>query len=127
MHDKITVRYLWELLGSLFLIFVVETFSERLRHTIPEGIGRTLVLFAPMVPFLLMIGLVARYFWRVDEYLRLTILENWAMTAAVTMVLTFTYGFLESAGFPRLSMFTICPTMGVVSAILFIARRVAGR
>jgi hypothetical protein len=93
----------------------------------PEGIGRTLVLFSPLLPFILMIGAVVRYFGRVDEYLRQVILENWAMTAAITMGWTFIYGFLESAGFPRLSMTTICPVMGVVSAVLFIVRRVAGR
>ena len=93
----------------------------------PKCIGRTLVLFSPMVPFLLMIGVVARYFWRVDEYLRLKILENWGMTAAITGVLTFTYGFCENVGFPRLSMCMIMPVMGTVSALLFIAGRIVRR
>jgi hypothetical protein len=128
MHEqKILVRYIVEMLGAFFLLFWVVICSVKIRHAMPEGIGRTLVLFSPLVPFLLMIGAVARYFWRVDEYMRLRILENWAMTAAVTMGWTFTYNFLENIGFPRLGIWTVCPTMGVVSAVLFIVRRMAGR
>jgi hypothetical protein len=74
-----------------------------------------------------MIWVVARYFQRVDEYLRLRILENWAITAAITMGWTFTYGFLENAGLPRLSMFTVFPAMGFTSGILFFFRRILGR
>jgi len=125
MHQtKITVRYFCELFGTLALFFIVMAVSEKVGRTMLVGLGRTLVLFSPMLPFLLMIGAVWRYFRQVDEYLRLQILENWAMTAAITFGWTFTYGFLESAGFPWLSMFVICPAMGITSAILFIARRI---
>ncbi len=113
MHnEKITVRDLWKLLGSLLLIFLVVAISVKVRQAMPAGIVRKLVLFSPLLPFILMIGAVVRYFGRVDEYLRQVILENWAMTSAITMGWTFIYGFLESAGFSRLSMTTICPVMG---------------
>jgi len=125
--DKITVHYFGELLGSIFLYLLVQFSSVALWPSLPGGIGRTLVLFSPMAPFLLMIGVVARYFWRVDEYLRMQILENWGMTAAITGVLTFTYTFFESLGFPRLSMGTIMPVMGTISALLFVARRLSRR
>ena len=42
-----------------------------------------------------------------DEYQRATYLETFAIGAAVTAGVTFTFGFLENAGFPRLSMFTV--------------------
>jgi hypothetical protein len=42
-----------------------------------------------------------------DEYLRLRLLENIAIGAAITAGATFTYGFLETAGFPKQSMFTV--------------------
>jgi len=74
-----------------------------------------------------MIAAVWRYFRQVDEYLRLQILENWAITAAITFGWTFIYGFLESAGFPRLSMTTICPIMGITSGIIFLVRRLISR
>ena len=37
--------------------------------------------------------------------------------AAVTAALSFSYGFLESAGFPKLSMFWVWSVMGVVWAL----------
>jgi len=125
--DKIGIYYLGELLGSLFLYLLAQFSSIAVAHAMPEGIGRTLVLFSPLAPFLLMIGVVVRYFLRVDEYMRLKILENWGMTAGITGVLTFTYGFCENVGFPRLSMCMIMPVMGTVSALLFIAGRIARR
>ena len=125
--DKIGIYYLGELLGSLFLYLLAQFSSIAVAHAMPEGIGRTLVLFSPLAPFLLMIGVVVRYFLRVDEYMRLKILENWGMTAAITGVLTFTYSFFESIGFPRLSMCTIMPIMGTVSALLFVVGKLSNR
>jgi hypothetical protein len=126
MHqDKITVLYRYELLGSLFFYFLVQFSSLGIGPSMHAGTERTLVLFSPLLPFLLMMGVVVRYFQRVDEYLRLKIMENWALTAAITGVLTFTYSLFESLGFPRLSMCTVMPMMGTVSAVLFILRRLA--
>jgi hypothetical protein len=39
--------------------------------------------------------------------------EHLAIAAAVTAAITFAYGFLELAGFPRLSMFFVWPLMAV--------------
>jgi hypothetical protein len=128
MHEhKILVRYIAEMLGTFFLYALVLVLVHRFGFPMHEGIVRTLVLLSPMVPVLLMIGVVARYFRRVDEYIRLKFLENWAMTAAITAGWTFTYGFLENAGLPRLSMFNVMPMMGAISAVLFIIRRMVGR
>lgn len=128
MHEyKIRIRYFGELVGSLSLFFLVQALSMKIERTVPAGSMRTLVLFSPMLPFLLMIGAVVRYFRKVDEYMRLKILENLAMTAAATGILTFTYGYLEAVGLPRLSMTVIMPTMGVISAILFIVGGMARR
>jgi hypothetical protein len=41
-------------------------------------------------------------------------LENLAVAAAVTAGASLTYGFLENAGFPKLSMFVVWPVMGAV-------------
>ena len=58
---------------------------------------------------------------RSDEFIRKTTLEHIAIAAAITAGWTFTYGFLENAGFPRLSMFTVWPVMGAAWALLAIA------
>ncbi|MFP5394344.1 MAG: hypothetical protein ACLGI6_22860, partial [Gammaproteobacteria bacterium] len=62
--------------------------------------------------FALMIRAIARNLRRIDEYMRQTILENTTLAAAITAAATFTYGFLENAGFPRLSMFAVWPMLG---------------
>jgi len=55
---------------------------------------------------------VVRQIRRIDEYVRQTMLENLAIAAGVTAGLSFTYGFLETAGFPKLTMFAVWPVMG---------------
>ena len=126
-QHKIVLRYLVEMLGAFLLYALVLVVSIDVGRPMPEGIERTLILFSPMVPVLLMVVVVVRYFRRVDEYVRLIILENWAITGGVTAIWTFTYGFLENAGLPRLSMFTVFPVMGAISAFLFIVRRIVSR
>jgi hypothetical protein len=49
-----------------------------------------------------------------DEYARLKSLEAIAISAAFTAGWTLTYGFLENAGFPKLSMGVVWPVMGAV-------------
>ena len=128
MHEhKIGLRYLGEMLVAFLLYAVVQVVSINTGQSLRTGVERTLVLLCPMVPVLLMIAAVLRYLRRVDEYMRLQILENWAITGAITAVWTFTYGFLENTGFPRLSMLTIFPAMGVTSGLLFVVRRIVGR
>lgn len=126
-NHKLTLRYVMELTGSLLLFGLVQYFSSKIAHSPSFGFWRPLAICSPLVPFLLMIFIVGRHFWQVDEYLRLKILENWAMTAALTGGWTFAYGYLENLGWPRLSMFVIWPTMGFISAFVFAARRILGR
>jgi hypothetical protein len=38
--------------------------------------------------------------------------ETWAIASALTAALTFSYGFLETAGYPRISMFSVWMIMG---------------
>jgi hypothetical protein len=123
MHeDKIIRRYYHELGGAMFLYALVLTASIVVGEPMPEGVGRTLLLVSPMGPFLLATWAVARQIRRSDEYCRLQVLEAIAIAAAVTAGWTFTYGFLENAGFPRLSMFTVWPVMGAVWFVVAMVR-----
>lgn len=126
-EHKILFRYIGEMIGAFILYALVLIVSINVGRPMPDGIERTLILFSPMLPVLLMMLAVVRYFRRVDEYVRLKILENWAVTGGITAVWTFTYGFMENAGLPRLSMFTVLPIMGVTSALLVAVRRMLDR
>lgn len=108
MYEKRVSRaYNLELLVSLAVYAALLVGSIRFGRPMAEGLGRTLVLLAPMVGFILMIRALVRHVARVDEYQRVRLLENIALAAAITAALSFSYGFLETAGYPKLSMFSV--------------------
>jgi hypothetical protein len=112
-HEKRVKRLYYRELGLAMLVYIALLFSAiKLGRPMPDGALRTAVLVLPIIGFLLAIWAIARHLRRIDEYMRQTMLETFAIGAAVTAAVTFTYGFLETAGFPRLSMFAVWPIMG---------------
>ncbi len=115
MHEKRVNRiYLRELGGALLVYVAILMAAIQFGRPMEEGVLRTLVLASPMIGFCLAVWAVARHVRRVDEFIRQSTLETLAIAAAVTAGLSFTYGFLETAGYPKLSMFTVWPVMGGV-------------
>jgi hypothetical protein len=115
-------RYHWELAGVLALYTAVLYGTIKLAENMPNGSLRTLVVLGPAVPIALAIWVIVRQFRRMDEFIRLRTLENIGIAAAATAGWTLTYGFLEGAGFPKLTMFWIWPVMGAIWATLSIVR-----
>jgi hypothetical protein len=124
---KIFLRFLARLSGGVFLYALVLALSIKLSRFVPEGMERTALLLICLLPLLLLTKVAVRQVRRVDEYLRLLMLENIALAAGITTGWTFIYGFLESAGFPRLSMFTVGAVMGAVWAVVAVVRHRVGR
>ena len=110
-------KYFWELGLSTVLYAAVLMGSLRLAEKMEPGLVRTLIVLAPAIPIFICVWVIARQFRRMDEFVRLRSLESIAVAAAVTAGLTFTYGFLESAGFPRLSMFWVWGIMGSTGGV----------
>ncbi|TFW28903.1 hypothetical protein [Massilia horti] len=128
MHEKTITKIYYKELGIAFAAYLtLLLLSQKFGRPMPEGVLRTLVLISPMAGFGLMIRAVARKLAHSDEYIRQRLLETVALTAAVTAAATFTYGFLETAGFPRLSMFAVWIIMGSAFGVVNIARRVCCR
>ena len=119
--------YLKEMAGALVLYTFVLVLALTIGRRIPPGPLQTAVYVTPMLPFLLAVRAIVRQIRRSDEFMRKTAVEHIAITTAVTAGWTFTYGFLENAGYPRLSMFTVWPAMGAVWAILAIVENVRHR
>jgi hypothetical protein len=94
----------------------------RFGRPMDDGALRTAILVTPMVGFGLMIWAIARHIARIDEYLRREMLETFAIASSITAALSFTYGFLETAGFPRLSMFSVWIVMGGAWCLVGIVR-----
>lgn len=123
MHEKtIGRRYLRELFGAIAIYGLLLTLSIVFGKSMPHGPARTLVLASPVIGVALAVWAIVRQMRRVDEFVRLVTLQNIAIAAAVTASLTFSYGFLELAGFPRLSMFVVWPLMGASWLLVCVVR-----
>jgi len=107
-------KYFFELFGAMALYGIVLFASISIGRPMEPGLARTLLLISPMLPLGLAIWAIARHFRRVDEFVRLRSLESLSIAAGVTAGLSLTYGFLESAGFPKVTMGWVWPVMGLV-------------
>src|SRR5690349_23759122 len=105
-------RYLTEMAIVMALYVGTLTVALRVGPGMQDGVAKTLMTMLPAIPVLLTVWVIARQFARADEFVRLRSLESIAVAAGVTAGLTFTYGFLENVGFPRLSMFWVWGIMG---------------
>ena len=113
MHEKQVARaYKMELWTAVAVYAALLFGSITLGRRMDEGLLRTAVMVIPMIGFGLMIRAIARHVARIDEYQRQRLLETIALSSAITGAVTFTYGFLETAGYPRLSMFSVWIIMG---------------
>jgi len=121
-HVEAMRRYHWELAGALLFYTAVLFGSIKLADPMDPGPARTALLLTPAIPIALAIWVIVRGFRRMDEFIRLRTLENIGISFAVTAGWTLTYGFLEGAGFPRLTMFCVWPVMGAIWATLSIVR-----
>lgn len=113
LEREVNRKYRWELSLSLLLYCAVLIGSLLIARQLEPGMLRTMVALLPSLPVALIVWAIARQFGRMDEFQRLRALESIAVAAAVTAGLTFTYGFLEELGFPRLSMFWVWGVTGI--------------
>ncbi|MCC9621218.1 hypothetical protein LPB41_05885 [Thalassospira sp. MA62] len=65
----------------------------------------------PMVPAIFICGVIVRAIRHMDELQRKLQFEALALAFAGTALITFSYGFLEGTGLPKLSMFVVWPIM----------------
>ena len=128
MHEKRVARaYHIDLWTAIAVYVVLLVASIRYGRPMDDGLLRTVVLLAPMIGFGLMIRAIARHVARIDEYQRMRLLETLALAFGITGAVTFSYGFLETAGFPKLSMFSVWMVMGVSWGVASLVRGLAAR
>lgn len=91
------------------------------RHLFEAGIEstevRVVVSLIPMLPAIFICGVVVQNLLRLDEMQRKLQFEAIALAFAGTALITFSYGFLEGVGMPKLSMFVIWPMMATIWVI----------
>ena len=117
-------RYHIELFSGLALYTVLLIVAIKYAPGLSDKSLRTALWVSPMLGFGLALLAIIKALRRMDEYSHIRSLEAIAIAAAVTAGWTFTYGLLENAGYPRLSMFTVWPVMGAVWGGVVMVRRV---
>ena len=118
-------RYLKELAATFTAYVVLLVGSiQLLSHLAVPSPWRDLVALSPMLAGLAAPWVILRELRRMDELQRRIQLEALGFSFACTALLTFSYGFLEGLGYPRLSMFSVWPLMGALWIVgLVLARR----
>jgi hypothetical protein len=105
-------RYLTELgMSTAVYVAALAVSNSILFHDPPHGLWRQGVALLPMLPACAICWAILRQLQRVDELQRRLQFEALALAFAATALLTFSYGFLEGIGYPKLSMFVVWPTM----------------
>ena len=108
-------QYVKELVTTLVVYGAMLVGSiELLTHVDVARPWRDLIALCPMLPAAAMAWIVLRELRRMDELQRRIQLEALGFSFAGTAILTFSYGFLEGLGYPRLSMFTVWPILAVL-------------
>ena len=122
-------RYLCELgaaIGAYTVVLVVSlmVLNRAQIHGSWHSPGATLIAMAPMIPAAGACWAMLRQLRRIDEMQRRVQLEALALSFAGTALITFSYGFLEGVGYPRMSMFVVWPIMATLWIIaLFVCHR----
>ena len=118
-------QYLMELSAALAVYGAMLFGSiELLSHAYVARPWRDVIALSPMLPAAAMAWVILRELRRMDELQRRIQLEALGFSFAGTAVLTFSYGFLEGLGYPKLSMFTVWPILATLWVVgLVLARR----
>ncbi|QLL11353.1 hypothetical protein [Pseudomonas chlororaphis] len=107
-------RYLVELTLALLAYLVAVVLSTYLMPGMDSSAGHIAVSLIPVIPLIAMALAVIRQLRRLDELSQRIQLNALGIAFVCTALITFSYGFLEIAGLPRLSMFAVWPIMGSV-------------
>lgn len=83
----------------------------------PEVPWRVALVLVPVAPLLFVLRAFVRFLGQVDELQRRIQIDALAAAFGATALLTFSYGFLELAGLPRLSWFFVWPLMALLWAV----------
>jgi len=111
-HQDKMKRYYIEMGSAMALYAFMLSGAVALYPAVSNPAMKVTLAICPALPFALALWAMIRHLGRVDEYLRRRLTENVAISAMVTAFWTFTYGFLEGVGFPRISMFWVWGAMG---------------
>ncbi|MBC3829980.1 hypothetical protein H8K33_00495 [Undibacterium amnicola] len=106
--DKVNAKKYGNELGISIVIYMVVLFgSIYIAKPMENSLLRTLIVLTPTIPALGAFWAIIRHFQRMDEYMRVWLLEVIALAGGITAFFSFSYGFLEGMDYPKLSGFVI--------------------
>ncbi|TSD77865.1 hypothetical protein FFI16_016040 [Pseudomonas sp. KBS0710] len=109
-----TKRFLVEFIVILLVYICCVVVSSSSVRSMPDGAAKIALALLPVIPMIAMAVSIIRRLNSMDELGRKIQLEALAVAFVCTALTTFSYGFLETAGLPRLSAFMVWPIMGGV-------------
>lgn len=109
-----TKRFLVEFIAIVLLYIACVVISSSSVRAMPDGTAKIALALLPVIPMIAMAVSIIRRLNSMDELGRKIQLEALAVAFVCTALTTFSYGFLETAGLPRLSAFMVWPIMGGV-------------
>ena len=123
-----TKRYLREFIYSMIayvLTLIPSILAVNSLKDYPFTPARVLVALMPVLPVAFMVYFFIRYLNEIDELQQRVQLLSIGFAAGTTGLLTFSYGFLENVGFPRISLLWVFPIMILLWGLgqAFISRR----
>ena len=95
-----------------------------LNHTDSATLA-VLIKLMPSLPIWLVLAVVWRYYFRIDEFERLKFLQTLAIAFGISSCLIVSYSFLEDAGLPPLAITWAWPTLAVSWILTTMIRRIA--
>lgn len=107
-------RFLMEFAVVIVVYILCVVVSSSLVRSMPDGVAKIALALLPVIPMIAMAVSIVRRVNAMDEMGRKIQLDALAVAFVCTALTTFSYGFLETAGFPRLSAFMVWPIMGGV-------------
>lgn len=116
-------RYLAEFLAAMAAYTLAVFASSLWLRAHPASGWRVPVALVPLVPIVAALWAWVRMFRRMDELYRRIQLEALALAFGGTALLVIAYGFLEVAGFPRLTVWWVWAVMATLWFVgLMVAR-----
>ncbi|MCF5022094.1 hypothetical protein GIW67_29910, partial [Pseudomonas lactis] len=100
-------RFPMEFAVILLVYVLCVVVSSVYMSSMPDGVAKIALALLPVIPMIAMAVSIIRRLNAMDEMGRKIQLEALAVAFVCTALTTFSYGFLETAGFPRMSAFMV--------------------
>lgn len=111
-RKQVGQRYVRDLIVSMFAYIILLTASLVVLKTFDlPWLGQAAISLLPAIPVIFVVLAIMRLLIDSDEFEQRLQLMATALSAAITGMVTFSYGFLENVGFPKFPTFMVFPML----------------